>query len=391
MSSLPPPPIKDPNTSSYVWQDWFRQLRNRANAALTTVTWRGIDFTGSNLTDILTKDHNVLTNKQGGTTGEYYHLTSNEYTGGSTSNIDAAKLQTKTWAVPAAIGSTTPAAGTFTTLASTGNTTIGDSSSDGFTINPSAVTWANNPTHSGNHTFSGNITINGNTTLGDSTSDLTKVSGNLVMPKTSGYGIQVDTSSPSFGWRDLLGQIQTRGVGASDPDWVAYRGNVYQYQFKNAHLHEAWLNFHIPHDYVPGSDLYVHVHWSEITVDTGGTAGVPGNAKWYFDISYADGHGTAGGSADPFIAPITVSVVQQGSTTQYGHMIAEVQFTNNGGTGGLIDSNTIQVDGLVLVRIYRDPADVADTLNQDPFVHMVNLHYQSNNMATKNKAPNFYS
>jgi hypothetical protein len=223
--------------------------------------------------------------------------------------------------------------------------------------------------------------------------------GNLIVQKTSGYGIKVDTTTPTFGWRDMLGAINTRptaGGGASaNPDYVAYRGGIYAYRFgtiaPDNHLHEAFIEFHIPHDYVPGSDLYIHTHWSQTTVDTGGTAGVPGVAKWYFEISYADGHGTPGGAADPFIAPITVSVTQQGSTTQYGHMIAEVQFTNNGGTGGLIDSNTIQVDGLVLVRVYRDPGDAADTLNQNTFVHFVDIHYQSTNVATKNKAPNFYS
>ncbi len=226
-----------------------------------------------------------------------------------------------------------------------------------------------------------------------------QVTNNLELGGASGTGIKINEASPAFGWRDIIAPIETRPAGSGGataiPDYVAYRGNIFQYRFgtvaPNNHLHEAFVNYHMPHDWVPGSDLYIHIHWSQITVDTGGTAGVPGVAKWYFDISYADGHGTAGGSADPFISPITVSVTQQGTTTQYGHMIAEVQFTNNGGTGGLIDSNTIQVDGVILVRAYRDPTDVADTLNQDVFVHYVDLHYQSTNLATKNKAPNFYS
>lgn len=213
---------------------------------------------------------------------------------------------------------------------------------------------------------------------------------NIVLPKTSGKGIQVDTASPSFGWRDIIGQIGVKTAGATDPVWTLYRGAMYAYTFDTATA-EAFLVFHIPHDYVPGSDLFAHVHWSQKVVDTGGTAGVPGVAEWKFDISYADGHGTAGGAADPFIAPITVTVTQQASTTQYGHMIAEVQFTNNGGTGGLIDSNTIQVDGLLLVRLYRVKANPADTLNQAPFVHTADIHYQSTNIGTKQKAPNFYT
>lgn len=137
--------------------------------------------------------------------------------------------------------------------------------------------------------------------------------------------------------------------------------------------------------------MHIHMHWSQIVVDSGGPLGAPGNAEWKFDITYADGHGTAGGAADPFVAPITVTVVQQASTTKYGHMIAEVQFTNNGGTGGLIDSNSIQVDGLILVRAYRIKGNAADTLNQAPFGHTCDVHYLSNSIGTKNKSPDFYT
>ena len=218
------------------------------------------------------------------------------------------------------------------------------------------------------------------------------VGDNLTLPKTAGKGIRIDKVSPSFGWRDMLGQIAVKTTGVNEPDWVVYRGTIYGYTFTNgAHYHEAGINYHIPHDYVPGTDLHVHVHWSQKVVDTGGTAGAPGVAKWYFDITYADGHGTAGGAADPFPATITQSVTQQASTTQYGHMIAEVQFTSDGGSATTIDRNTIRVDGLILLRIYRDSSDASDTLNQDPFVHMVDVHYQSTNLGTKQKSPDFYT
>ena len=216
----------------------------------------------------------------------------------------------------------------------------------------------------------------------------------LIFDKASGNGVKVDTTTPTYPWHDLLGQIVVKGASAlTSPEFVVYRGGVYQYRFSNdaASGREAFINFHIPHDYVPGTDMYIHVHWSQIVVDTGGTAGVPGVAKWYFDISYADGYGTPGGAADPFIAPITQSVTQQGSTTQYGHMIAEVAFTNAGGDATHLDRATIQVDGNILVRIYRDSDDVADTLDQHPFVHFVDIHYQSTCIGTKDKNSPFYT
>lgn len=44
-------------------------------------------------------------------------------------------------------------------LSVTGNVTLGDASGDSLTVAPNAVTWSNNPTHSGNHTFSGTVTL----------------------------------------------------------------------------------------------------------------------------------------------------------------------------------------------------------------------------------------
>jgi hypothetical protein len=222
-----------------------------------------------------------------------------------------------------------------------------------------------------------------------------KIGASAVLPMESGRGLMVDPSAPTFGWRDILGHVVAKNTGASAPDWVAYRtsgaASISQYRFTNGHEHECWLSFHSPHDYVPGTDLYIHTHWSQITVDTGGAAGAPGKVEWVFDVSYADGHGTPGGTADPFTAPFITSVVQQGSTTQYGHMIAEAQLTNAGGDSTHLDRNTIKVDGIVMVRLHCDSAHSNHTLNQDPFVHFVDIHYQSNGMGTKQKSPDFYS
>lgn len=222
----------------------------------------------------------------------------------------------------------------------------------------------------------------------------------VVISKHAGKGIKVDHDDKTFPWRDLQGHIETRpaaGAGSTAlPDYVAYRGTIYGWRFgtlaPNNHVHEAFIEFHVPHDYVPGSDMHIHAHWSQATVDSGGAEGVPGVAKWSFDISYAAGHGTAGGEASPFIDPITISATQQASTVQYGHMIAEVQMSSSGGSeGALIDSADLTPDGLILVRAYRDPDATGDTLNQDAFLHHCDIHYQSSNIGTKQKAPGFYS
>ncbi len=244
----------------------------------------------------------------------------------------------------------------------------------------------------------------GNTRIGGTTAptvalDVTgegKFSDNVTLPKTSGKGLQVDPAAPTFGYRDITSRLFAQTTGANSPAWTTYRtsgaASISAYAMAAGTEKEIWCEIHIPHDYVPGTDLYLHVHWSQNVVDTGGAAGVPGVCEWVFDISYADGYGTPGGAGDPFTAPITTLVDQQGSTTQYAHMIAEVAITNAGGDATHLDRATIQVDGIILVRIHRDDAHAADTLNQTPFIHFADIHYQSTNMATKQKnGPTFYT
>lgn len=208
----------------------------------------------------------------------------------------------------------------------------------------------------------------------------------LTIPKTKGKGVKIDNTTPTFGWRDIIGEPVVKTTGAAAPSMVAYRGNIVNAQFSNAVTQELFNNYHIPHDYVPGSDLFIHIHWSQNVVDTGGTAGAPGVAKWSFEVSYAKGHDQAA-----FIAPITTSVTQTASDTQYQHMLAEVQLSATTPSGTQLDSDNIEADGILLIRTFRDPADAADTLDQAPFAHFIDIHYQSTNVGTKQKAPDFWT
>ena len=208
-----------------------------------------------------------------------------------------------------------------------------------------------------------------------------------VFSRKQGNGIKLGLEAPVFGYRDLLGSIIVKNTGASAPTFTTYRGSISQYAFAVATLQEAWFEFHMPHDYVPGTEIYIHTHWSQITVDV-----VTNQAAWNFDITYADGYGTPGGAADPFVAAKTITKTQLISTTQYGHMIAEVVITGATDTATTFDRTKPKVDGLFLVRVYRNQGINGDTLAQIPFLHYVDLHYQTNGiMGTYNKNTPFYS
>lgn len=74
---LPPAPIGEP-PGSFAWQDWYLKLRQFFTTT-GTLAWNLVDKTGANITDIPIRLHNTLQTIQGGTVGEFYHLTLAEY------------------------------------------------------------------------------------------------------------------------------------------------------------------------------------------------------------------------------------------------------------------------------------------------------------------------
>jgi hypothetical protein len=70
---LPPPPVGQ-EINSPAYRDWFYKIQQFLGN-VGNILFTALDFTGSNLTSIVTRNHNDLQNIQGGTTTERYHLT----------------------------------------------------------------------------------------------------------------------------------------------------------------------------------------------------------------------------------------------------------------------------------------------------------------------------
>lgn len=77
-AGVPPPPLNSPS-GSYYWLEWYTNLTNFLNG--TNIPWSNLNFSGSNIADIQVRNHNSLTNIQGGTasgtlsaSGNAYHL-----------------------------------------------------------------------------------------------------------------------------------------------------------------------------------------------------------------------------------------------------------------------------------------------------------------------------
>lgn len=204
---------------------------------------------------------------------------------------------------------------------------------------------------------------------------------NIVLPKTAGKGIEVDVDSPTFGWRDIIGSVQPKAQGAGTPARAVYAGGALgQYAFVANDVCD--FEFHIPHDYVPGTDIYFHVHWSH-----NGTT-ISGSAAFTMSHAYAKGHNQALFPAEKTLV-ITYPTVDLATTPQYRHRIDEAAISGAVASASVMDRSLIEVDGLLLVSLSLSSLPTLGGGGK-LFIHTCDLHYQSTNIGTKQKAPGFY-
>jgi hypothetical protein len=213
--------------------------------------------------------------------------------------------------------------------------------------------------------------------------DLRATTG-LVLPKTSGLGIKIDTDAPTYSWRDIVGVILPDPAGSDAPLLQSFRAPVRAWYFDNNDSMDC--SFHIPHDYAPGSDVYIHVHWSH------DNTAISGNISFSLASTYA-----RRSDETNYIYPlskthtITYNTVDISTTPQYVHRVDEVVITGASDTSSQYDRTTIEVDGVVLVnvKVPTIPTMSGGTTVRIPIMH-VDLHYQSTNMGTKNKSVPFW-
>lgn len=225
----------------------------------------------------------------------------------------------------------------------------------------------------------------------DTSGNLAIYAGDLIIEKTSGLGIKVDVTTPTFGWRDLLGDQFAKNTGGTKPTLTTYNGAIDAWQFSDGD--EAFLTFHIPHDYVPGTDIYLHIHWSQTsTTATGGTI------DFKYSAVYAKGHNQDEAAGSFTSTPITASFssidINDGGSglNQYQQHLTELVISAATATAALFDRDDLEPDGVIELTLEMDTNSLTDSVTVlDPFIHYADIHYQSTGIATKGKVPDFYA
>ena len=213
------------------------------------------------------------------------------------------------------------------------------------------------------------------------------VEGIINVPKASTNGIKVDTTTPTFGFADLLGDQFTKNTGATKPTLAVYNGVVNAWQFSNGD--EAFLSYHIPHDYVLGTDIHLHIHWSQ---NNAGATG--GDVDFRYTAIYAKGHNQASGSVfttTPKTALFTSVTLAGAGLNQYQQHLTEVSISAASATAALFDRDDFEPDGVIELTLEMDANNLTGTPS-DPFIHFADIHYQTTGLiGTKNRTPDFYA
>lgn len=173
-----------------------------------------------------------------------------------------------------------------------------------------------------------------------------------------------------FAWRDITTQITVRGTGPTDPPWSQIGSGPF-WAYKFGVNDQCWMAFHIPHDIVPAADIHFHTHWIPDGVATE-------VVKWQFTYAYAKGFNQ--GAMD-MAAGEVVTAEQAGPGVAYTHMVTETAAVNIPGL--------TEPDGIVYVNVQRVTNGGSDNAD-DIFLLTSDIHYQSTNLGTYDKAPNFY-
>jgi hypothetical protein len=175
----------------------------------------------------------------------------------------------------------------------------------------------------------------------------------------------------NFGWDDLLAELDVRGTGVNSPTWTTYRNGISGPTFSATTMQETWASFHVPHTYAPNTGVFFHIHFSPNNTSTG-------VVRWGFEYTYAKRDGTFGATSTVY------KEINIDTNSQYKHFVAETD-------SSYLEGGLIEPDTLILIRIFRDAANAADTFTGSVHGFTADLHFQKSRFATKNKDPDFYT
>ena len=230
------------------------------------------------------------------------------------------------------------------------------------------------------------VTSSSLTTVGNLTTlhvdGLTTVRGNLDMQSAPTIGITLDNQ---HAWKDLIGDVAPKTGNALAASLKQFQGDVYGWAHTSSSVGD--LIYHLPHDYAPGTDLHLHVHWGH-----NGTA-ITGSFIVKFYVSYAKRTYPATPFSSPVVATLTVNSLNMTNSPRYCHRVDEIQLSQIGGSANLLNTSDIEVDGVISIHYAIDtvPSINGSDFSNLPYIQTIDIHMQSTGIGTSRKDPGYYT
>lgn len=184
-------------------------------------------------------------------------------------------------------------------------------------------------------------------------------------------------------WKDLIGDINPKASGVGRPTLGPWDTNVRGWHYTPGDDGDAF--YHMPHDWSPGTDLFLHLHWGH-----NGTA-ISGNLRVRCFYTYAKGHNQAA-----YFSEKTIDIEYTGlnltNCPQRQHMVTEVQLTAAAPDASQFATSLLEPDGCI--RLHFDVIEIptiSGGLVSEPFLDTLDIHYQADRVGTPNRTPDFYS
>lgn len=321
-SGLPPPPVND-KPGSFTWMEWYRQLRNYV-ATSGSIPWYIINFSGSKLTDIASRNHNQLQSLQGGSANEMYHLSAAQYStlgnvpyhnallglqGGAPTNdyyhlisTDATKVTTNTYP----------------------NIKIGNVSG-----------------------------------------------GNYTDVDTDGY---ISFKGTSTIWDDLRVEPSIKTTGTNDPTFTKWFDNgsgsrgVFLWNFTYANTaseKEVFFSVQLPHSW-KGTIIYPHVHWIP------SVAGVAQRPVFGMEYNWADIGSALGNTSIIYTNNL---VPNDANLTQYRHYVSSFP-------GITPTTSQDEISSILMCRLFRYSGNASDTYTGTCGLLYIDFHYEMDSLGS---------
>lgn len=164
-------------------------------------------------------------------------------------------------------------------------------------------------------------------------------------------------------WNDINISSNSLKNGVSAPsDWTIPGTSLSIKSFigTGSTIQSAYGSAEILHDYKEGTDITPHLHYCPTTTGTG-------NIKWQMEYAWINRGGTISAST-------TLSAVVAASGIVGNTNIASFP---------AISGSNMKMGSRFVFRIFRDPADAADTYAADAGVTDVGIHYKKDAMGSR--------